>query len=118
METAEQAASECGNAMCEKYGMTIDHAIPCEEAFLMGFEFGRKCEIEEVDTVQMKTVPIGERFQDGDVTLEVKKAVCGCDGCFYKGVCPFLDDIRELAGECAWHLRSDRTLVIFEKVEP
>ena len=44
MKTAEQAASDCGNAMCEKYGMTIDHSIPCEDAFLMGVEFGRKDE--------------------------------------------------------------------------
>ena len=44
MKTAEQAASDCGNAMCEKYGMTIDHSIPCEEAFLIGVEFGRKDE--------------------------------------------------------------------------
>jgi hypothetical protein len=66
----------------------------------------------------MKTRPIGERFQDGDVTLEVKKEVYGCDGCFYKGVCLFLDDIRELAGECAKQRRSDKTSVIFEKVEP
>ena len=41
-----KAASDCGNAMCEKYGMTIDHSIPCEEAFLMGVEgFGRKGEL-------------------------------------------------------------------------
>ena len=44
MKTAEQAASDCGNAMCEKYGMTIDYSIPCEEAFLIGVEFGRKDE--------------------------------------------------------------------------
>ena len=64
----------------------------------------------------MKTRPIGERFQDGDVTLEVKKEVCGCDGCFYKGACPF--DIWHIAGECTKQLRSDKTHVIFEKVDP
>ena len=60
MKTAEQAASECGNAMCEKYGMTIDYSIPCEEAFLMGVEFGRKDEgknyVEPINNKQMKTI--------------------------------------------------------------
>jgi hypothetical protein len=65
----------------------------------------------------MKTRPIGERFQDGDVTLEVKKEVCGCDGCYYdagKG-CVANDDV---AGGCIGCERSDRMFVIFEKVEP
>lgn len=64
----------------------------------------------------MKTRPIGERFQDGDVTLEVKK-IEHCEGCYYntgKG-CVANDDV---AGGCIECERSDRTPVIFEKVEP
>jgi hypothetical protein len=66
----------------------------------------------------MKTRPIGERFQDGDVTLEVKKEVCEyCTGCYYDTgeTCVVNGDV---AGECASWLRSDKKSVIFEKVEP
>ncbi len=41
MEATKKAASDCGNAMCEKYGLTIDYSIPCEEAFLQGVEYAR-----------------------------------------------------------------------------
>ena len=41
MKSKEQAASDCGDEMCDKYGMTIDHSIPCEDAFKRGYEFGR-----------------------------------------------------------------------------
>ena len=61
MKTAEQAASECGNAMCEKYGMTIDHAIPCEEAFLKGVELGRGVESEEVEVMINEII---EQYED------------------------------------------------------
>lgn len=65
----------------------------------------------------MKTRPIGERFQDGDVTLEVKKEGCGCDGCYYGTgkECVVNDDF---AGGCLRDERSDKTPIIFEKVEP
>ena len=65
----------------------------------------------------MKTRPIGERFQDGDVTLEVMKDAGGCKGCYYDEyyLCTAND---ELAGECTSSLRIDRTPVIFSKVEP
>ena len=65
----------------------------------------------------MKTRPIGERFQDGDVTLEVSKEVCGCDGCYYDAgkKCVANDDV---AGGCLRSVRPDKTSVIFEKVEP
>lgn len=64
----------------------------------------------------MKTRPIGERFQDGDVTLEVKKNE-HCEGCYYNTgkECVATYDV---AGECASGLRSDKKPVIFEKVEP
>ena len=119
MKTVEQAASECGNAMCEKYGMPIDHAIPCEEAFLKGVEFGREGEIEEVesDTVQMKTRPIGLRFEDGGVTLEVQRETHDCDECYYD--CGFFCAVnRDYAGACARAKREDKKSVIFKLVEP
>lgn len=68
----------------------------------------------------MKTRPIGERFQDGDVTLEVKNIVhCAgyCDGCYYDtgNECVVNDDV---AGGCLCSERTDRTFVIFKLVEP
>lgn len=41
MEATEKAARDCGNAMCEKYGLTIDYSIPFEEAFLQGVEYAK-----------------------------------------------------------------------------
>lgn len=64
----------------------------------------------------MKTRPIGERFQDGDVTLEVKGA-SGCKGCYYDEYYLCTSN-NVLAGRCSSGLRRDRTSVIFEKVEP
>lgn len=67
----------------------------------------------------MKTRPIGERFHDGGVTLEVKnnEHCAYCEGCYYNTgkECVATDDV---AGECASGVRSDKTSVIFEKVEP
>jgi hypothetical protein len=67
----------------------------------------------------MKTRPIGERFQDGDVTLEVKnnEHCAYCAGCYYGTgkECVVNDDV---AGGCLRRERTDRTSVIFVKVKP
>lgn len=41
MEATEKAANKCGNAMCEKYSLTIDYSIPCEDAFLQWVEYAK-----------------------------------------------------------------------------
>ena len=62
----------------------------------------------------MTTRPIGERFQDGGVTLEVRKGK-SCDGCYYKMY--FICGRSVVAGECAKIMRSDGRAVVFARME-
>ena len=65
----------------------------------------------------MKTRPISERFQDGDVTLEVKKEGWVCYGCHYGDYCVCRAN-RSHTGECGKYTRSDGVSVVFARVEP
>ena len=65
----------------------------------------------------MKTRPIGERFKDGNVTLEVRKDQGLCYGCYY-GHAPFCETNRSHTGECGKYTRSDGESVVFVRVEP
>ena len=62
----------------------------------------------------MKKRPIGERFQDGGVTLEVRKGN-SCAGCYYKMY--FICGRSSAAGECTKRERSDGRAVVFARVE-
>jgi hypothetical protein len=64
----------------------------------------------------MKTRPIGERFQDGGVTLEVKKEWRVCYGCHY-GCYYVCRANRSLTGECGIYAREDGESVVFVMVE-
>jgi hypothetical protein len=66
----------------------------------------------------MKTRPIGERFQDGSVTLEVRKDQGLCSGCYYRHA-PFCgyQTNRSLAGECGAVRREDGEPVVFVRVK-
>ncbi|GAB1358562.1 hypothetical protein MASR1M31_03400 [Porphyromonadaceae bacterium] len=42
MKTIQEAANICGIQMCDKYGMTIDMSIPCEDSFEAGVKFAEE----------------------------------------------------------------------------
>ena len=67
----------------------------------------------------MKTRPIGERFKDGKVTLEVRKDQGLCSGCYY-GHAPFCgyQTNRSLTGACGAWSRGNGESVVFVRVEP
>ena len=65
---------------------------------------------------QMKTIPIGERFKDDNVTLEVKKDEWLCYGCHYGDSCVCRAK-RSLTGECGSYTREDGKSVVFVRVE-
>ena len=64
----------------------------------------------------MKSRPIGERFKDDNVTLEVKKDEWLCYGCHY-GYVYSCKAKRSLTGECGSYTREDGESVIFVRVE-
>jgi len=66
----------------------------------------------------MKTRPIGERFKDGKVTLEVRKDQGFCSGCYY-GHAPFCgyQTNRSLTGACGAWSRGNGESVVFVRVD-
>jgi hypothetical protein len=65
----------------------------------------------------MKSRPIGERFKDGKVTLEVRKDQGFCSGCYY-GHAPFCgyQTNRSLTGACGAWSRGNGESVVFVRV--
>lgn len=66
---------------------------------------------------EIRTRPVGERFDCDGMVLEVveydsNKEGCGCWDCAFYGNCFY----NEIAGSCRWHKRSDGTDVIFKKI--
>ena len=58
---------------------------------------------------------IGETFEYEGKKLEVKAAIHGCDGCFYKGKCRINSAVS--LGSCAAGDRTDKKHVVFVEVE-
>lgn len=69
-------------------------------------------------STEIKTRPIGDRFEVRGILLEVveydpNKEGCGCWDCAFLGNCFY----NEVTGSCRWSERSDEIDVIFKKVE-
>lgn len=68
---------------------------------------------------EIRTRPVGERFDCGGVMLEVVKVKdCFCTGCHWQNsgkVCDMLGYVA-IGGACAPEVRSDRGNVIFKQV--
>lgn len=62
-----------------------------------------------------KEFAVGERFQCGLITLEVKETQLLCSGCFFRGF--DCSDIETLVGRCEGLYRTDNKEVIFKQVK-
>ena len=58
---------------------------------------------------------IGETFEYEGKKIEVRAAIHGCDGCFYKGKCRINSAVS--LGSCAAGDRTDKKYVVFVEVE-
>lgn len=69
---------------------------------------------------EIKTRPIGERFEYCDSLLKVvERETCFCDGCYWqeKGLaCDFLGFVAG-GGACSQDVRNDGKNVIFQEVQ-
>lgn len=69
---------------------------------------------------QIKTRPVGERFEYCDVVLEVVESPnCFCNGCYWQDkrlACDFIGFVAG-GGACDLSARSDGKNVIFQEVE-
>lgn len=64
---------------------------------------------------EIKTRPIGERFEDNGILLEVVKYGRGCRKCYYVNSVGGCSAHKQ--AECAAPHRPDRTNVIFKEVK-
>lgn len=65
---------------------------------------------------EIKIRPIGERFEDNGVMLEVVKVGRGCRRCYYVNSVGGCSAHKQT--ECAAPHRPDKTNVIFKEIKP